>query len=460
MAAPRIKDRKELTEDWIRRVITHTDRVTWFGGNSIARAWATATGALVENSYQLYVAILRRFTLFASSDEDLAVVAAERGAQRLGPTRARLMVVFQPFVANVTAITIGATDLIEVDDSSGFTAGDSLRIRNGDGTVTDVRTIIAITIGTGPNLGDELEVATLTGAYTPLTDDVDVLLRATIPEGSIVTTTQGVLFQTLETVVTGDANAVLDGEGTFLGLADKVWCEATERGVSGNIEPRTVTGLQTPITGIVDVFNPERAVGGADSETDFELKRRAIEGPAIASAETEAWFEALAKAGNSDVLRVVRPTDIVLATLVMRIINRNGGGFSTTELSDLETYIEQHVRSFMSIDLENIVLTSVEIDAEITIEATADLEEVWREYSNRVAAYLDYRKWSFGLTVEAAQLRRILEDVPGVASVDAGTFLPAADVTVSSLSLPTLTRISLLDLDSTDTINADLSVSF
>lgn len=460
MPAPRIKDRKELTEEWIRRFITYTDRVTWFGSNSVMRAWAIATAGLVENSFQLYVAVLRRFTLFASRDEDLAVVAAERGAERRAATRARLLVVVRPFAANVTAVTVGATDLIEVDDSSGFAPGDSIRIRNGDGTVSDVRTIIAITTGTGPNLGDELEVATLTGAYTPLTDDVDVLLRVLLPEGTLVTT-GSIQFQTLENLTTGDANPVLDGEGTFVGLADKVWAEAVVRGLSGNIEPRTITGLVTPVAGVVSVFNPERGLGGADSETDFELKRRAIEGPSEKAQETEAWFEALAKLGNEDVLRVVRPTgEVALGTLIMRVLHRNGGGFSATELADLETFIEQRVRSYMEVSLSNVVLTSIEIDAQVTLETDATLEGVWREYSSRVAAYLDFRKWQFGETVDADDLRKILEDVPGVAGVDASTFAPSTDVPVTATSLPTLTRISLLDIDSTDTVNADLSVAF
>jgi uncharacterized phage protein gp47/JayE len=460
MAAPRIKDRKELTEEWIRRFITYTDRVTWFGSNSVARAWAIATAGLVENSYQLYVAILRRFTLFASRDEDLAIVAAERGADRLTATRARLLVIIRPFSADVTAVTLGATDLIEVDDSSGFLAGDSIRIRNGDGTVSDVRTIIAITIGTGPNLGDELEVAVLTGAYTPLTDDVDVLIRVLVPEGTLVTA-DSVQFATLENVTTGDANPILDGEGTFVGLADKVWTEATVRGASGNIEPRTITALVTPIAGVVDVFNPERGLGGADNETDFELKRRAIEGPSVQAQETAAWFEALAKQGNSDLIRVVRPEgEVALGTLIMRVLNRNGGNFSATEIADMETFVEQRVRSYMEVSIENITLTSVEIEAQITIESDGVLEDIWREYSQRVAAYLDFRKWAFGTDVDSIAIRKILEDVPGVAAVDQATFSPSVDIVVTDISLPTLTRISLIDLDTADTVNADLAVSF
>jgi uncharacterized phage protein gp47/JayE len=460
MAAPRLKDRKELTEEWIRRFLTYTDRVTWFGANSIVRAWATATGGLVENCYQLYVALLRRFTLFASKDEDLGIVAAERGADRLGPARSRVLVIFSPAMANVTAITIGITDLIEVDDSSNFAVGNSIRIRNGDGSKSETKTIIGKTLGTGPNGGDELEVTSLIETYNPLIEDVDVLRRVLIPEGTEITTGT-VVFQTLENVTTGDSNPVLDGEGFYVGLADKVWCEAVVRGATGNIEPLTITGLLVPIDGVLAASNPERGLGGADTETDYDLKRRCIEGPPLASADTEAWFEAAAKKGNSDVLRLVRPEgEVALGTLVMRVLARHGGPLSATELIDLETYLEQRIRSYMAVSLENVVLTSVEVECQITIEADGVLEDIWKEYSNRAAAYLDWRKWTFGDSVSATELRRILTEIPGVAAVDVASFLPSADVPVSSLSLPTLTRVSLLDVTSGDSINADLAVSF
>lgn len=461
MATPRIKDRKELTQEWIRRVVTYTDKITWFGANSIALAWAKATGALSELGYVLYIALLRRFTIMSSKDEELAVVAAERGASRLGTVRAKVLAIIQPFKADVTAITLGATDLIEVNDSSQFLAADSIRIRNGDGSVSEVKAIIAITIGTGPNGNDELEVTALVNVYTPATDDVDVLSRYTAAEGTLLTATTGVEFQTLETITTGDANPVLDGEGTFLGLADKVFAECTTRGASGNVEPEAITGFSAgTVRGVVRVFNPERATGGSEQETDFELKTRTINGPAIAAMETEAWFEALAVEGNNDVLRVVRPTDTALGTLIMRVLHRNGGGFSTSELSDLETFIESRVRSFMTIDLSNVALTSVEIDAQILLEANVTLQEVWKEYSSRAAAYLDYRKRIFGEDADFSDLRKVLERVPGVASVDKTTFLPATDVAVADLSLPTLTRISLLDQATSDTVNGDLTVAF
>ena len=374
--------------------------------------------------------------------------------------RAKVFVIVQPFQVNVSAITIGATDLIEVDDSGPFDPADSIRVRNGDGTLTEIATIIAITVGTGPGGDDELEVATLTNAYTPATDDVDVLQRITIAKDTELTTDVGVTFALLDAVTTGDANPILDGEGTFVGLADKQFAEATQAGAVGQIDPQTVTGFATPLPKVKGVFNPEPSTGGTDSETDFDLKYRTAHMPTIANQETLVWLEALAKAGNSDVLRAVRTTTSTAGTMAIKVLRRNGGNFSAAELTSIEQYVDDRVRSFMVTAASNLTLTSVEVDAEVTLEPGAVLETVWKEASNRLAEFLDFRKWDFGEDVDEADLLGIVNNTPGVATLSTGTFLPAADVAVGAESLPHFTRLSLKDLTSGNTCNATLSTVF
>ena len=45
-------------------------------------------------------------------------------------------------------------------------------------------------------------------------------------------------------------------------------------------------------------------------------------------------------------------------------------------------------------------------------------------------------------------------------TLETASFLPAADVVVGDQSLPVLTRLSLQDSATGDTINADLAVSY
>lgn len=454
-----LKDRRQLTEEWIRRLLTYSSEVTWFGANSVMRAWALAIGTLVEFAVLLYVQLLRRFLVQSSSGDALKDAAAERGADQLPGSRAKLFVVVSPFSATVLSIANAATSLIEVDDSSGFLATDSIRIRNQDGIITEIRTIIAITTGTGPNGGDELEVALLTGTYNPSTEDVAVILRATIVTGTVITTSAGINFQTLAPVTTGEANPVLRGESGALALADKVWCEAVTIGEVGNVDALSVIDFLPTIRGVTP-FNPEPGTGGSDVETDLDLKYRAIHLAVLANQETIAWLEALTKQSNGDMLRAVPVLSSSAGVMGAGVLKRNGGTFTSAELLAMETYANARVRSYMTVDLDNITLTSVQVSAQITLDPDATLEAVYRTAADRLAQYLDFRKWQFGAPVDEAALLSIVRQTPGVASLVTSTFLPAADVEVGDQSLPTLSSLSLQDLTTGNTINASLSETF
>jgi hypothetical protein len=387
-------------------------------------------------------------------------VLREDGTERLPGMRAKVLVIVVPATTTVDAITLGGTALIEVDDSTIFQVGDTPRIRNVDGSVTEVvGAIIAITSGTGPHGKDEIEVPLLTGTYV-VVDGVALIVRALVASGSTIDTSVGVSFETLADVTTGDANPVLAGESVFLALADKVWCECTTIGAAGEIDSLTVTGLQTPITGVVSVYNPEPGTGGSDQETDLDAKFRGMHRSTVANQETGVWLEALAKTGNGDVLRTLKATPTRVATMFAKVLRRNGGTFTDSELLALEGYCNDRVRSYMTTDFENITLTAVEVDAVITLDPDATLAGVFAAAASALVTYLDFRKRQGGVSVVASDLLSIVDQTVGVASLDVPSFLPATDIPVAVDSLPTLVRLSLKDAVSGKTINAALSASF
>lgn len=451
---PTIRDRRSLVQEWIRRFVAYTDSITWFGPTSVMRAWAEATAGLVEGAYLLYVALLKRVTLMASSGDALTQVATERGTPRLAEQAAKLLVIFAPETAKVSLITLGPPDILDVDDASPFSVGDTIRVRNGDGTVTEIVTI-------GGIAGNSITLTgALVNAYNPAVDDVAILVRVLVPANTQIATSTGVVFETLDDLYTSDANPVLDGESTFVGLADKAWCECTTKGAAGNIEPLAVTDLVTPIAGVKAVSNPEAGTGGGDTESDFDLKYRTMHRPTVANQETHAWIETLAKEGNADVLRALKVTSTTVGTMAAKVLNRNGGTFSAAELTALEAYFEQRVRSYMLVSLDNVTLTAVEVEAVITLDPDYDLATVGKAAAAALAAFLDYRKWEFGTDVDEADLLTIVNTTAGVATLETASFLPAAQVSVDDDSLPVLVRLSLQDADTGDTWNADLAVSF
>lgn len=456
---PTLYSRRELVAQASRRLLTYTDEITYFGPNSVDLAIAETLGGMTSVSYRLYKALLRRFTLIGSSGTVLTEVAAERGARRQKAQRSRLLVVFVPWSTTVTAITVGMTTRLEVEDSSAFEVGDSIRIRNADGSNTERLSIIDLIQGTGPNGNDELEVGSLTYTYD-VSEDTQVLLRETIPVQTLITTKVGVGFATTSTITIGDFNAVLSGEGAALALADKVWCEATTKGDQGNINPQSVTGLAVPNPNVRRVHNPERAFGGAAEETDFDLRYRAAHRPARASQETPAWAEALAVEADADVLRAVIAPPTAISTLAIQLLARNGGPLTAKRLRSVENYIGARVRGYMAVSCSNVTLVSIEVEAQVQLDPDVTLRQAWVDAGSRIANYIDYRRWEFGLDPDWTKLLGLVKNSLGVKAVVDSTFLPSSNPEVGNEQLPVFVRLSLQDIDTLETINGALAVSF
>lgn len=460
-----LRTRLEYLREWVRRFIAYQDTVTWFGNLGIAQAFGRATSDLAEMGETLYMDLKRRFSIRAAPEDVLPEVAAEYGTEQLGATRSRMLIIVEPDHQTVMSISlgtgpVGAGDEIEVGTPTVFAVGNSIRIRSGDGTVTETKNIVGITVGTGPGGGDELEVTALAGVYTPATDDVAVLLRVTIPVDTTVTTSAGPSFQTMATLTAGDANPVLNGESQALGLADKVWCECTAAGASGNVDAETVLDFSPAVAGVARVFNPEAATNGEDTEAAYSLRYRTAHRGTLANMETLSWLEQVAGEGNTDCIRAIQATASSASTMAAKVLKRNGGAFSASDLTALEDYIEGRVRSYMSVSLSNVTMTSVTVEARITLDPNADLRTVWRLAADAIAKYLDWRTWPWGSDVTASDLFNLVNDTEGVASVDVPSFLPAANVSVAADSLPTMVYLALEDTATGNTVGATLAVSF
>lgn len=467
MATVTVKTRDEHLADMVRRVGAYTNQLTYFGQNGVARGLLQPVATAAENSDRLYMEILNRVLVQNASGDALLTVCESRGTRQGPATNAKVLAIVQPATATVSGVAVfsGAYDDITLTSGAAFTAGDSIRIRYVDSstgtTYSDARTI-----DSKPS-SNVLRVATLTertaaqyDAQVSSTLGVKVLFRATIPQSHSITTTAGVTFETLTSITTGDANAALAGEGESLALADKVWCECTVSGEAGNIEPLTLVGFSPAITGVSSIFNPERGSGGAAVEAPAALKQRTVEGPQALTQETLTWLLAIFKQINPDVLRLIKVTTGALSTIAVKVLKANGGTFTSDELTALEEYAALRCKSETVFEAANVTLTSVEVEAVIGLAPGYTLAAVWKDAASRLASYLDYRRWGWGVDVDEAQLLSIVSGTPGVASLVTSAFLPAADVSVGAESIPILTRLSLQDQATLAVANATLAVSF
>lgn len=458
-----LKTQPELFAEWTRRVVTYSEEVTWFGASGIGFAIGEATAGLAAQNNSLHRALLRRFTLLGAQDDDLEAVSEEYGTRKRKGGRARALLVLRPHVATVLGIVGGE---IEVDVSTNFEAGDSIRIRNADGTVTESADIDSVSTGTGPNGGDVLDVGSLINTYDPTTD-VKVLLRQIITEGTSFQSDSGSAFEALEDVVVGDLNPVLDGESAVLALNDKVWVEAVNKGAAGNVAANTIKAFTTPNAKVKDVFNPERGFGGDDTESDFELKRRTAHGGQLRAQETVAFMEALALKGSSRVLRLFPASSDQVSTIGGVVLTRNGGGLSSDERNALASFMADRMRSNLGVELTNLVPTSVEVTADITVQpgngtVKQRLKRAWTAAADRLATFLDYRKWDpeTEAEVDNSDLLALVSQAPGVASLLTSSFSPSEPIPVALQSVPIFVRLTLRDTVSNETFGADLTPEF
>lgn len=454
----------DLTADAVRRIVTYTDELTYFGENSAALAIAkTIAEQTAQNGERLHRALLRRNTIVGASGTQLDEVLEEHGSSRLGPVRAQVPVILRPWSTTVTAITSGSR--IEVDDATHFAAGASIRITNGDGTTSEILTVGSVDAGTGPNGGDELVVGTILGSYDPDGETVAVLLRKTVPAGTVLTSTAGIAFETLDDVTVGDSNPVLQGEATALALADKVWTEARTSGESGNVEALTIDGFAVDEPDVREVFNPVRAQAGADEERDLDAKLRATHMGQLAAQETTSALERLAATLDKDVIRAFAEDASDVSTLRLRVLTRAGGGLSQRRREALRVAMEARLRSRLGVEILNVEPVAIVVSATVALDPGAGtvqerLDAAGRAAADRLAIFLDWRKWEPETFVDEADLLGLVRGTPGIADVVTSTFAPADNTTIPAASVPMLVWVSLTDTTTGATFGAQLTTSY
>jgi uncharacterized phage protein gp47/JayE len=103
----------------------------------------------------------------------------------------------------------------------------------------------------------------LQGEKATVTANITVDAGATIPSGTILSTIDGIEFQTTADITDSNNDGLIT-----------VSVEAVEAGISGNIAANTLTVAITPVAGLLSVTNPTVGTGGQDPETDKELRDR------------------------------------------------------------------------------------------------------------------------------------------------------------------------------------------
>ena len=261
-------------------------------------------------------------------------------------------------------------------------------------------------------------------------------------------------------VTTAYANPIMTGEGKDLSLADKVFCEAKERGSKGNVDRLTVTGFNPSVIGVASVYNPEKAQGGTDDKTDYEIKKEIAHTSALLAQSPKTALETIAKQADADLLRLCLKAPTDLNQVNVGLLSRGLGAMSAAEKDAIESYIEDRIPYGISINASDVTLTAVTVSFSASLTTGYTDKQVWNNVVNALAAYLDLRKWAWGSDVDNSKLLKIVLEAEGIASIDTSTFSPSSSVTVGAESLPYLASVTITNRDSGLVTGAVLSQTY
>jgi uncharacterized phage protein gp47/JayE len=247
-----------------------------------------------------------------------------------------------------------------------------------------------------------------------------------VPADTRVSTKDGISFSTVEggTIGTGETYVDLDAE-------------ADVAGSGGNVGANMITELSGTLPGITGVTNLYPATGGVDSETDEELRNRAMTQLATISQGIQASYQAWAQEANSEVLRAkAERVDASPGTVYVHLVKRSGAGFTLQERNEIADYIRTKAPISSNIVCKNAVFHEIQVSAEIRLETGYSLAEVKQTIVENLTVYLDWRTWNWGQEVQSADLMSVVNNSEGVNDLIVSRFTPADNVVLGDYELP------------------------
>ena len=249
-----------------------------------------------------------------------------------------------------------------------------------------------------------------------------------IPQGTVCMTVGLVRFETTKPA------AIPAGERTV-----DVPVRALEPGRLGNVSARTIVSMAVAPMGVSSCTNPEPCAGGADGETDEELRGRVLEtfkrlpnGANTAFYQQEALsFDQVAAAEVIPRPRGVGSVDVIPATLA---------GLPNEELlEEMKAYFDRRREIAVDLKVRAPEPVAVNIGVQVELEEGQNRDEVLSRVEESVRGWFTGRL--LGQRILRARLGEIVYRCEGVANYFVTA--PEADVAVNKDQLPVLGTLTV-----------------
>ncbi|NCB62934.1 MAG: phage tail protein [Clostridia bacterium] len=249
-----------------------------------------------------------------------------------------------------------------------------------------------------------------------------------IPAGTVCMTAGLVRFETVE------EGAIAAGS-TFA----EVRARALEAGAAGNAAAGAIRAMAVAPVGVARCINPQGFAGGADVESDAELRKRVLgtfkrlpNGANAAFYQQGAMsFEQVAAAAILPRSRGVGTVDVVIAT--------RDGAPGAELLEELRAYFEARREIAVDVQVKAPSMKAVEVSVKVLAEAGRDGDTVRNAVGAALTNYFDGTL--LGQNVLRARLGELIFGVEGVENY--ALLSPGDDVAVSAGELPRLGTLTV-----------------
>lgn len=236
--------------------------------------------------------------------------------------------------------------------------------------------------------------------------------EGTIPEGSLFSTTGGVMFRSV-----AEAEVVNGSEISIV---------AVDPGSSGNVPAEAITEIPVTIPGIYEVTNESQTQDGFDEESNESLRERyyeALREPATCGNiyHYKHWAKSISGVGDAKIFPLWEGAN----TVQVVIIDENGEPASESLVSTVQEAIDPDmtgegnglapIGAYATVSAA--IPLPINVSADITLESGYDSDEVIAEIEDSIDNYLKSIGFDYNF-VSAAKICDIVLTTDGVADCE------------------------------------------
>jgi len=249
-----------------------------------------------------------------------------------------------------------------------------------------------------------------------------------IPAGQTAGTGTGMVFVTIDAATS--ASPYVD-----------IGAEAQTTGIAGNVRQGTINlklGTWPSGAGVTAVTNPYAASGGADYESDAQLRARLAQRWKLGARGVQGCYEAWLQDEYPTVLRTLTYLASNLGAVTCVVVKNSGAAYSGGDLTDMNATLVSRVPLHEVATCQNIAFTNVAVVATLVYVGSAGT--VTAAIEDALNEYFDWSSWDWGEDIVRSAVLAVIQSVPNVISVNTVAAeingVPTATIPVAFNSLP------------------------